>query len=120
MYKKGNVLIKNFKKQIQQWKTASIALPILAVIALIISDFIDHKVYDNVISCILILFSSISVGFWTWTVWQMVKLTNYLSDVESDYAQVAKDLAETKELLKGDQEYYASNRKRRKSNFSKS
>lgn len=118
MYKKGNVLIKNFKKQIQQWKTASIALPILAVIALIISDFIDHKVYDGVISCILILFSSISVGFWTWTVWQMVKLTNYLSDVESDYAQVAKDLAETKELLKGDQEY-AGNRKRRKSNVSK-
>ena len=50
----------------------------------------------------------------------MVNLTNYLSDVESDYAKVAKDLAETKELLKGDQEYYASNRKRRKSDFSKS
>ena len=45
----------------------------------------------------------------------MVNLTNYLSDVESDYAQVAKDLAETKELLKGDREY-AGNRKRRKSN----
>ena len=111
-------MIKNFKKQIHQWKIASIALPILAVIALIISDIIHHDVYDNVISCILILFSCISLGFWTWTVWQMVNLTNYLSDIESDYAQVAKDLAETKELLKGDREY-AGNRKRRKPNLSK-
>ena len=114
MYKKGNVLIKSFKKQIQQWKTASIAIPILTVFALVISDYIHHDIHDNVISCILIFFAVASVGFWTWTVWQMVNLTNYLSDVESDYAQVAKDLAETKELLKGDREY-ASNRKRRKS-----
>ena len=107
-------MIKNFRKQIQHWKHAAIALPIIAVIVLVISDFIHHDIHDNVISCILIFFAVASVGFWTWTVWQMVNLTNYLSDVESDYAQVAKDLAETKELLKGDREY-ASNRKRRKS-----
>lgn len=107
-------MIKNFRKQIQHWKHAAIALPIIAVIVLVISDFINHTLYDNVISCILILFSLLSVLFWTWTVWQMVNLTNYLSDVESDYQQVAKDLAETKKLLKGNRTN-ASNRKRGKS-----
>ena len=107
-------MIKNFKKQIQHWKTASIAMPILAVFALIISDYIHHDIHDNVISCILIFVAVASVGCGTWTVWQMVNLTNDLSDVQSDDAQGAKDLAETKELLKGEREY-ASNRKRRKS-----
>ena len=114
-------MITNFKKQIQYWKTASIAIPIIAVFALIISDLLmehDSGIHDNIINCILISFACISVGFWTWTVWQMINLTNYLSDVESNYQKIAKDIAETKELLRGERENVGT-RQRRKSSTSK-
>ena len=110
-------MITSFKKQIQYWKTASVAIPILALFALILSDLLeDHDtgVHDNIINCILISFACISVGFWTWTVWQMINLSNYLSNVENNYTKIAQELAETKQLLKGDR-INASNRQRGKS-----
>ena len=67
---------------------------------------------------ILIAFGLISVAFWTWTVWQMFNLVNYLSNVEANYAKIAKDLAETKELLRGEREYVGV-RQRRKSTKTK-
>ena len=110
-------MITSFKKQIQYWKTASVAIPILALFALIISDLLRHHdsgMHDNIINCILITFACISVGFWTWTVWQMINLSNYLTNVENNYTKIAQELAETKQLLKGDR-INASNRQRGKS-----
>ena len=110
-------MITSFKKQIQYWKTASVAIPILALFALIISDLLEYHdsgMHDNIINCILITFACISVGFWTWTVWQMINLSNYLTNVENNYTKIAQELAETKQLLKGDR-INASNRQRGKS-----
>ena len=45
---------------------------------------------------------------------QMFNLVNYLANVEANYERIAKDLAETKELLKGEKEN-VRNRKRGKS-----
>ncbi len=111
-------MIINFKKQIQLWQAASVSLPILALSALIISDLIIDGMEDRVLYCILITFGLISIGFWTWTVWQMFNLVNYLSNVEANYAKIAKDLAETKELLRGEREYVGV-RQRRKSTKTK-
>ena len=69
---------------------------------------------DRVLYCILITFGLISIGFWSWTVWQMFNLVNYLANVEANYERIAKDLAETKELLKGEKDN-VRNRKRGKS-----
>lgn len=110
-------MITSFKKQIQYWKTASVAIPILALFALIISDLLENHhsgMHDNIINCILITFACISVGFWTWTVWQMINLSNYLTNVENNYTKIAQELAETKQLLKGDR-INVSNRQRGKS-----
>ncbi len=111
-------MIPKFKKQIQVWQAASVSLPILALFTLIISDFIIDGTEDRVLHCILIAFGLISVAFWTWTVWQMFNLVNYLSNVEANYAKIAKDLAETKELLRGEREYVGV-RQRRKSTKTK-
>ena len=48
----------------------------------------------------------------------MFNLVNYLSNVEANYAKIAKDLAETKELLRGEREYVGV-RQRRKSTKTK-
>ena len=111
-------MIPSFKKQIKYWKGASIGLPILAVLVLLISDFMDQGLYNNMVNCILITFACVSVAFWTWTVWQMINLSNYLSNVEANYDKISKDIAETKELLKGERDNVGT-RQRRKSNKGK-
>jgi hypothetical protein len=94
-------LISKLLAQIKIWKYASISLPIIAVISLVISDLIFHDKHDQLIACILIGFSGVSIMFWIWTVWQMMSLVNYLSNIENNYLNVVKELQETKKLLRG-------------------
>ena len=93
-------MISKLLTQIKLWKAASISLPIIAVISLIISDLILHDNHDELVACILIGFSGISILFWVWTVWQMMSLVNYLSNIENNYSNVVKELQETRKLLK--------------------
>ena len=111
-------MINSFKKQIRYWKAASLGLPIVALFSLVIADLLDRGIYEHMINCVLITFACVSVLFWTWTVWQMISLSNYLTNVESNYDKIAKDIAETKELLRGDRENVGT-MQRRKSSTSK-
>ena len=105
-------MINSFKKQVRYWKAASLGLPIVALFSLVIADLLDRGIYDHMINCVLITFACVSVLFWTWTVWQMISLSNYLTNVESNYDKIAK------ELLRGDRENVGT-RQRRKSSTSK-
>ena len=94
-------MIPKLLTQIKIWRVASISLPILAVIALLISDLIIHDNHDDLVACILIGFSGISIMFWVWTIWQMMGLVNYSSNLEKNYRNVVKELQETRKLLRG-------------------
>jgi len=39
--------------------------------------------------------------FWVWTIWQMMGLVNYSSNLEKNYRNVVKELQETRKLLRG-------------------
>ena len=102
------------KKQLGYWKIAAITLPFIALLILLLTDFID-PVYHDEIYCVALIFVGIaSVTFWVWTMYNMIRLISYMTIAESNYNEIKRDLAETKALLKQEGQN-ARNRERRKS-----
>ena len=104
-------MILSLKRQLEFWKIVALALPFVAVLLLLLIDFIEPSLHDKIYCIALISVITMSVAFWIWTVVNMVSLVYYISTVDKKYIDVIQELKETKELLRQEGQD-ARNRKR--------
>ena len=102
------------KKQLGYWKVAAITLPFIALLILLLTDFINPVYHDEIYCIAVISVGAVSVIFWIWTMYNMIQLVGYMGNVDTKYNEVILELKDTKKLLKQEGKD-ARNRERRKS-----
>jgi len=93
-------LISKLKKELELWKICAIALPFIALILLLITHNIDIGIHSTIYCIAVTSVGVISVMFWVWTMYNMIKLVGYLGSVDIKYNEVITELKDTKKLLK--------------------